>query len=171
MLNQPNPAKTDPNMGSPDSGTGSNPLNSSNIADANRCINNDDELNDCGPAISQNKSIPLSYPGRPIQFSWGNVNETVGPNNSYVTSRSALADEPRYAMFVSQLNATYVPLVNVSGTSGAAIQPNMSTFEGDPAVNGTMFVVLTSQNPYLTPFNLSMINPFVYAGPVLYQAG
>jgi len=171
VLNQPNPAKNDPNLGPAQSATGSNPLNSSNIDDSNRCSKDQDERNDCGPRISQNKSIPLSYPGRPIQFSWGNVNVTVGPNNSYVTSRSLLADEPRYVMFVSQLNATYVPLVNVSGTSGSAIQPNMSTFMGDPAVNGTMFVAITSQNPYVTPFNLSMVNPFVYAGPALYQAG
>lgn len=74
-------------------------------------------------------------------------------------------------MFVSQLNATYVPLTNISGNTAACIQPNMSTFAGDPAVNGTMFLAITSQNPYVTPFNLSMVNPYVYAGPALYQAG
>lgn len=45
-------------------------------------------------------------------------------------------------MFVSQLNATYVPLTNISGNTAACIQPNMSTFAGDPAVNGTMFLAI-----------------------------
>ncbi|KAG9771226.1 hypothetical protein KCU88_g6399, partial [Aureobasidium melanogenum] len=171
VLNQPNPAKTNPNLGPDQPGTGSNPLNTTGIAASNLCLNATGESSDCGPAISQNRSIPLSYPGRPVHFQWGNVNETVGPNNSYVTARSPLADAPRYAMFVSQLNATYVPLVNISGNTASAVQPNMSTFAGDPAANGTMFIVITSQNPYVTPFNLSLVNPYVYSGPVLYQSG
>ncbi|KIX96966.1 uncharacterized protein Z520_07080 [Fonsecaea multimorphosa CBS 102226] len=171
IINNPNPAKTNPNIGPMSNTTGSNPLNTTGIASSNLCLNAKGQSSDCGPAISQNKSIPLSYPGRPIQLSWGNVNETVGPNNSYITARSPLADAPRYAMFVTQLNATFVPLVNISGNTGAVVQPNMSTFAGDPAANGTMFIALTSQNPYVTPFNLSMVNPYVYAGPALYQAG
>ncbi|KIW50329.1 hypothetical protein PV05_11926 [Exophiala xenobiotica] len=171
ILNQPNSFKINPNLGPPSNTTGSNPSNDTGIAQSNACFSSKNAATDCGPAISQNKSIPLSYPGRPVRLSWGNVGEPVGPNNSYVTSRSPLADAPRYAMFVSQLNATYVPLTNISGNTAACIQPNMSTFAGDPAVNGTMFLAITSQNPYVTPFNLSMVNPYVYAGPALYQAG
>ncbi|EXJ86561.1 hypothetical protein A1O3_03514 [Capronia epimyces CBS 606.96] len=172
VLNQPNPAKTNPNLGAAQAGTGSNPLNSSDIAASNQCLNATGS-SDCAPAISQNRSIPLSYPGRPVHFAWGSVGEPVGPNNSYVTSRSPLADQPRYAMFVSQLNATYVPLVNVSlaANTASAVQPNMSTFAGDPAANGTIFISIVSHNPYVTPFNLSLVNPYVWSGPVLYQAG
>jgi hypothetical protein len=47
----------------------------------------------------------------------------------------------------------------------------MSTYAGDPAVNGTMFIAITDMNLTVTPSNLSMINPHVYAGPALYQAG
>jgi hypothetical protein len=171
VVNQPNPAKTNPNLGANQPAQGGDPL-STNIDASNLCLN-DTNVNggDCPPAITNNRSIPLSYAGRPVLFSWGNANETVGPNDSYTTAHGALADAPRYAMFVSQLNATYVPLVNVSGNTGAAVQPNMSTFAGDPAANGTMFVALTSQNPYVTPFNLSNVNSYVYAGPALYQAG
>lgn len=159
VVNQPNPAKVNPNIGPVDNTTGGDPLSTSGIQNSNLCASGKNAANDCGPAISQNKSIPLSYPGRPIQLSWGNVNETVGPNNSYLTSRSSLADAPRYALFVSQLNATYVPLVNISGNTGAVIQPNGSVFTHDPAINGTMFITITSQNPYVTPFNLSLVNP------------
>ncbi len=172
VVNQPNPAKTNPNLGPAQPATGDDPLKSSGIADSNRCINAaTGSDNDCGPAITQNKSIPLSYPGRPVHLSWQNPDMAVGPNNSYVTARGALADAPRYAIFVSQLNATYVPLVNISGNTGSCVQPNMSTFAGDPAVNGTMFLAITSQNVYVTPYNLSNVNSYVYAGPALYQAG
>lgn len=171
ILNQPNINKIDPNLGPDQAATGANPANSTGIADDNACFNASDASSDCGPAISNNRSIPLSYPGRPVHFQWGAVDEPIGPNNSYVTSRSELATQPRYAMFVSQLNATYVELQNITDNGASAIQPNMSTFAGDPAVNGTMFIAITSENPYLTPYNLSMINPFVYAGPALYQAG
>jgi hypothetical protein len=171
VLNQPNVNKIDPNQGGDQATTGSNPSNSTGISDDNSCVTTNDQLNDCSAAITNNRSIPLSYPGRPIYLQWGDVNQTIGPNNSYVTARSPLAAEPRYAMFVSQLNATYVPLQNLTANGATAIQPNMSTFAGDPAVNGTMFIAITSENPYLTPYNLSMINPFVYAGPALYQAG
>jgi len=51
------------------------------------------------------------------------------------------------------------------------IQPDVSTYEGDPAINGTMFIALTDTNITYTSFNLSMVNPHVAAGPFLYQAG
>lgn len=171
ILNQPNPAKINPAIGPAQAATGADPVSDQGIIQSNTCLNATGMDSDCGPAITQNRSMPLSYPGRPIHFQMAITNQTVGPNNSYITARSSLADAPRYAMFVSQLNATYVPLVNISGNMASCVQPNMSTFAGDPAVNGTMFVAVTSQNPYVTPFNLSNVNPYVYAGPALYQAG
>ncbi|ETN46897.1 uncharacterized protein HMPREF1541_01086 [Cyphellophora europaea CBS 101466] len=171
ILNQPNANKVDPNVGGNQSTNGSDPSPDTGIDSSNLCLNATDINNDCGPAITNNRSIPLSYPGRPVHFQWGAADQPIGPNNSYVTARSPLATEPRYAMFVSQLNATYVELVNITDNGASAVQPNMSTFAGDPAVNGTMFIAVTSENPYLTPYNLSMINPFVYAGPAIYQAG
>ena len=61
-------------------------------------------------------------------------------------------------MFVNQLNATYVPLMNISGNTAVAIQPNTSTFAGDPTTNGTSFIAITSADIYVTPYNLSNIN-------------
>lgn len=135
ILNQPNPALLSNNVGSAQSATGANPLNTTGVGDDNLCLNAKGMGSNCGPAITHNRSIPLSYPGRPVHFSMGMANQTIGPNNSYVTARSPLADQPRYAMFVSQLNATYVPLVNITGNRASAVQPNMSTFAGDPAVS------------------------------------
>lgn len=69
-----------------------------------------------------------------MYLQWEPANLTVGPNNSYVTSTTATA--PMFALWVSQLNATYTPITNISGNSGMTIQPNMSTYAGDPAING-----------------------------------
>ncbi|KAI9853216.1 MAG: hypothetical protein M1824_001521 [Vezdaea acicularis] len=156
VVNQPNPARANANL------TGFNESISS-IPGSASCNSS------CGPAITHNRTIPLSYPGRQVYFSWENPGKGVGPNNSYTTSTTASA--PAYVVWVSQLNATYSALTNISGNTGMTIQPNMSTFAGDPAVNGTMFVALTDANVTVTPFNLSMINPHVVAGPALYQAG
>ena len=72
---------------------------------------------------------------------------------------------------MSQLNVTYSPL-NLSGNnSGSTVQPDVQTFAGDPAVNGTLFIAITDSDIFLTPFNLSLINDHVVAGPALYQAG
>lgn len=72
--------------------------------------------------------------------------------------------------WVSQLNLTYTPLVTTGNNSGYTYQPAGEVYEGDPAVNGTTFIALTDEDVFLTPFNLSMINPHVVALG-LYQAG
>lgn len=172
VVNQPNPAR----LNATQTGTnetinnhGTDALNDTVVPSGQACLNASESTADCGPAISQNRSIPLSYPGREVFFSWETPGKPVGPNNSYITSTSAGA--PQFVAWVTQLNVTYSPLTNISGNSGQTIQPNVSTYAGDPAINGTMFVALTDLNVYLTPFNLSMINPHVVAGPALYQAG
>jgi len=53
---------------------------------------------------------------------------------------------------------------------GYTFQPAGEVYIGEPAVNGTMFVALTDTDLFLTPFNLSMINPHV-AALGLYQSG
>lgn len=127
----------------------------------------------CTGAVSQNRSIPLSSPGRQVFLSWDAPGKPVGPNNSYVTS--TLAKDPKFVVWLSQLNVTYSPLEDVklvpNGTSsGTTLQPDLSTYEGDPAINGTMFIGLTDTDEPFSMFNLSSINPHVVA-LALYQAG
>ena len=172
VLNQPNAARINANrtgFGETVGKTGSAPLNETAVPQADQCLNSTIVGEDCSPAITQNRSIPLSFAGRKVFFEWEAPGLPVGPNNSYVTSTTAGA--PAYVAWVTQLNLTYSALTVTSNNSGYTFQPNTSTFAGDPAINGTMFVALTSKNITLTPFNLSMINPFVVAGPALYQAG
>jgi hypothetical protein len=95
-----------------------------------------------------------------------------GPNNSYVPSGAR--NSPSFVAWVTQTNVTYSPLLGATGgnvSTGQTEQPDLATFAGDPAINGTVFIALTDSNPFLTPFNLSLINSHVVAGPALYQAG
>ncbi|KAF2097088.1 hypothetical protein NA57DRAFT_41819 [Rhizodiscina lignyota] len=122
----------------------------------------------CGPAIAHNRSEPLSFPGKQVYFDWDAPGQAVGPNNSYITATSA--GPPKWVAWVSQLNLTYTPLTTTGDNSGWTYQPAGEVYVGDPAINGTMFVALTDADIFLTPFNLSMINPHV-AALGLYQAG
>ncbi|MCJ1334926.1 hypothetical protein MMC09_000192 [Bachmanniomyces sp. S44760] len=172
VLNQPNPARINANrttFGETVGNSSSAPLNETAVPTADTCFNSTIEGADCSPAISSNRSIPLSFAGRQVFFQWETPGKAVGPNNSYVTSTAAGA--PAFVAWVSQLNLTYSDLITTGPNQGYTFQPNTSTYAGDPAINGTMFVALTDSNITLTPFNLSMINPFVAAGPALYQAG
>jgi hypothetical protein len=92
----------------------------------------------------------------------------VGPNNSYVTSTTA--GPPTFVAWVSQLNLTYTPLTVTGANTGYTYQPPNEVYETDPAVNGTVFVALTDSDLFLTPFNLTLINPHVRALG-LFQAG
>ena len=123
----------------------------------------------CGPDTTQNRTIPLSYPGREVYLSWENPGKPVGPDQSYVTNTTA--GPGAFVAWVSQLNLTYSPLTNVSGNTGMTIQPDGLTLGGNPAINNTVFIAITDTDLFLTPFNLTMINPHVVAGPALYQAG
>ncbi|KAL4891180.1 ferritin-like domain-containing protein [Aspergillus ambiguus] len=171
IVNQPNPIRI--NAGAAQAeilGSGTNALNSSGVSASDLCYNSDEVGVSCKPAITRNRTQPLSYPGRQVRLSWDAPGNPIGPNNSYTTSTNAGA--PKFVAWVSQLNVTYSPLTLIgSGREGTTIQPDMSTYEGDPAINGTMFVAITDSDPYLTPFNISMINPHVVAGPAMYQAG
>ncbi|KAH8552939.1 Rds1 protein [Umbelopsis sp. PMI_123] len=120
------------------------------------------------PAITHDRPR-LSYPGMELNFTWGNIGEKVGPNNSYITNSTAGA--PMYAAWISQLNTTYTPLYDIRNNSARTRQPNITTYEGDPAVNGTMFVLITDNDLFVTPANVSKLNSHVVAGPALFQAG
>jgi hypothetical protein len=92
----------------------------------------------------------------------------VGPNNSYVTSTTA--GQPSFVAWLSQLNLTYTELTVTGQNTGYTYQPASEVFETDPALNGTAFIALTDTNMFVTPYNLTMLNPHVRALG-LYQAG
>ncbi|KAJ7290166.1 Rds1 protein [Mycena rebaudengoi] len=123
------------------------------------------------PAITHNRSTPLSTPGYQVDLTWELPGKVTGYNDSYVTNSSAGA--PQFVAWISQLNTTYTPLFNINGTSGSTLQPNGTIF-GDgsaPVVNGTVFIAVTDNNTFVTPFNLTELNPHIVAGPAMYQSG
>lgn len=171
ILNQPNPARINgSNVWNETTGGWANTLSTKGIPAKELCVNATDKTLDCPAAISQNRSIPLSYPGRQVFLKWDAPGQLVGPNNSYVTTTNVA--QPKFAAWLSQLNVTYSPLLNVSLEDRTAytFQPNVSTWLGDPAINGTMFIALTDVDLPVTPYNVSMINPHV-AALAVYQAG
>jgi Ferritin-like domain len=170
VLSQPNPARQNGSDSFNETlEAGTNTLNSK-VPSSDAC-NFTDASNDCRLeiAITENRTIPLSSPGRKVELTWESPGKLVGPNNSYITSSQA--GSPKYVAWVTQLNVTYSPLQISNSTFGSTIQPNFTTYMGDPAINGTMFIAITDNDPQLTPFNITFINPHVVAGPALYQAG
>jgi hypothetical protein len=137
----------------------------STIPEKESCVNLNVTGYGCGPAISRNRSEPLSFPGKQVNFTWDAPGLAVGPNNSYTTSVNPVAGEANFVAWVSQLNLTYTPLVKTSNNSGYTYQPAGEIYGGGgaPVVNGTMFVAITDTDTFYTPFNLSMINPHVIA--------
>ena len=175
VLNQPNPARVDgANVWNETKGDAANTLSTAGIPADELCAGeggDPDAPDRCTAAVSRNRSMPLSYPGRQVFLHWDEPGRPVGPNDSYITSTSA-GGPPRFAAWVSQLNVTYSPLLNVSveARSAYTVQPDVSTWAGDPAINGTMFLALTDADLYVTPYNLTQLNPHV-AALAVYQAG
>ncbi|KAL2270791.1 hypothetical protein VTJ83DRAFT_162 [Remersonia thermophila] len=171
ILNQPNPARINGSDVWGEITTGwSNTLSTQGIPDDELCIHSNETGIACQAAIARNRSLPLSYPGREVFLRWDPPGHLVGPNSSYVTTTDAR--EPRFALWLSQLNVTYTPLLNVSLDARTAytVQPNVSTWLNDPAVNGTMFLAITDEDLFVTPYNVTMVNPHV-AALAVYQAG
>ncbi|KAJ5347614.1 uncharacterized protein N7506_000867 [Penicillium brevicompactum] len=144
--------------------------------------NSTNSTSNCGVTVSKIRPLPLTFPGRRVLLQWDAPGRQVGPNNSYITTTQTEAGSARYVIWVSQLNVTYTTLTidnstngtaitNSTGGRGHTIQPDLETYQGDPAINGTIFIAITDSDPALSPFNLSLINPHVVAGPALYQAG
>lgn len=132
------------------------------------CINLNVTGEGCGPAIAHNKSEPLSFPGKKVLFQWDAPGMAVGPNNSYITATTAGA--PKFVAWSNQLNLTYSPLTTTGNNSGFTYQPEGYVYGDDGIINGTMAVMLTDLDLYVTPFNTSMLNPHIVALG-LYQAG
>jgi len=170
IVNQPNPNRFSPNDTQPFevAGNRTSDPSDSTIPAEESCVNLNVTGYGCGPAIAHNRSEPLSFPGKQVNFTWDAPGQPVGPNNSYVTSTTA--GQPQFVAWVSQLNLTYTPLTITGENAGFTYQPAAEVYQGDPASNDTMFVALTDSDLFLTPFNLTMINPHVVALG-LYQAG
>lgn len=123
----------------------------------------------CGPAVAHNRSEPLSFPGKQVLLQWDNPGQAVGPNNSYITATTAQG-KPSYVAWSQQLNLTYSPLTVTGNNTGYTYQPEGFVYGNDGIINGTMAIMITDDNLYVTPFNTTLLNPHIIALG-LYQAG
>ncbi|KAI0744232.1 Rds1 protein [Daedaleopsis nitida] len=125
------------------------------------------------PAITHNYSVPLSTPGYTVNLTWEDPGKQVGPDGAYNTSTSA--GEGKYVAWISQLNTTYSDLTVLGNNTGSTIQPSSDCINGTIHYANTpwwfRFIMITDDNPYVTPFNISMLNPHIVAGPAIYQSG
>ena len=170
ILNNPNINRFSPNdtaqEGSETVGRGYANPSVSNITDS--CENLNVTGYGCGPAIAHNRSEPLSFPGKKVLFEWEASGKAVGPNNSYITATAA--GQPKFVAWSQQLNLTYSPLTMTGNNTGYTYQPEGYVYGDDGIINGTMAVMLTDLDLYVTPFNTSMLNPHIVALG-MYQAG
>ncbi|KAJ7575501.1 Rds1 protein [Mycena floridula] len=146
-------------------------LNIVNNPSAIPLINSTSSENSTLPAITRNRTVPLSSPGFQIDLTWEQPGKITGYNDSYMTNTSA--GPAQFVAWISQLNTTYTPLFNINGTSGSTLQPNGTIFGNGsaPLVNGTVFIAVTDSDTFVTPFNLTELNAHIVAGPAMYQSG
>jgi len=66
-------------------------------------------------------------------------------------------------------------LENVTNNSAITHQPDRiveyAKLTNIPVINGTIFVMLTDADPFITPFNMSQLDAHIVAGPAVYTAG
>ncbi|KXN86089.1 Protein rds1 [Leucoagaricus sp. SymC.cos] len=97
-------------------------LNITNDLDAVPPYNTSVVGNDPPPAITKNRSEPLSFSGRQVNFTWEQPGQPVGSNNIYMTNTTA--SPARFVAWISQLNTTYTPLEKIQGEFGSTTQPD-----------------------------------------------
>ncbi|TNY22739.1 Rds1 protein [Rhodotorula diobovata] len=118
------------------------------------------------PGINSNYTLTEGA-GRVVNVEWEPLGKNVSYDNSYKTS--SLAGEPKYMAFISQLNVTYAPLMNITNNSASAIVPNGTVYPPQPQVVNSVFISLVDEQVPLTPYNLTLINNHTVAVG-LYQA-
>jgi hypothetical protein len=110
IVNQANPNRISPNDTADWERTGNRTSDPAitHLPQNASCLNTNETGYGCGPAITHNRSEPLSFAGKQVRLLWDNPGQAVGPNNSYVTSTTA--GTPSWVAWVAELNLTYTPL-------------------------------------------------------------
>ncbi|KAF4609536.1 hypothetical protein D9613_012255 [Agrocybe pediades] len=82
---------------------------------------------------------------REVYLTWELPGKIVSYNNSYITTTTA--GPPEYVAWISQLNTTFTPLLEIDGQNGMTYQPFGRVYGDDtaPIVNGTMFIMITDE--------------------------
>jgi hypothetical protein len=123
-------------------------------------------------AISTNRTQFIA-PNDTVYFSYDAPGQNVSYNNSYTTAIGPNVTDltPNYCHFVSQLNTTIATFTPSGNGTGSCPLPDGYVFGDDAINNGTLFVMLTSEDTFVTPYNLSLLNDVIVAGPAVLVAG
>ena len=84
-----------------------------NNPDPTPFINTSTLANNTNPAITHNRSIPLSFPGRLVNLTWELPGQAVGPNSSFVTNTSAGAPQVSFSHVFFHSSSNYANVWNV----------------------------------------------------------
>ncbi len=126
-------------------------------------------------AISTNRTA-LTSVGETLDLYYDAPGMNVSYDNSYQTAVGAnvtdLTPNGNWTCnFISQLNVTTSPFTSTGENCGSCQIPGGYVLGNDPIVNGTIFVAISTQNVYVTPYNLSILNDIIVAGPAVLIAG
>jgi hypothetical protein len=123
-------------------------------------------------AISTNRTQFIA-PNDTVLFAYDAPGQNVSYNHSYTTAVGSNVTDltPKFCHFVSQLNTTISPFNSTGNGTGSCPLPGGFVFGDDAINNGTLFVMLTSEDTFVTPYNLSLLNDVIVAGPAILIAG
>lgn len=129
-------------------------------------------------SITHNRTAFVTPGQTTIEFSWKDAGYNVSYDNSYSTVYGANVTDPtpKYCAWVNQLNYTTVPFMATGNNSGSCLVPEGQVFQGQvegtqQIINGTAFVALITEDKFFTPYNLSLINDIMVAGPAIVLNG
>jgi hypothetical protein len=140
-------------------------------------VNNNPNLTAEGipSAIATNRTAFVTPNVTQLELTYDAPGMNVSYNNSYTTvlGKNVTQTENLTCVFIAQLNATNVPFVRTSNNSGTCLIPAGSLFsESNGILNGTNFVLVAADPvPYVTPFNISLLDDVIVAGPAVVVYG
>ena len=117
----------------------------------------------------------LTFPNQTtVQLRWEEPGKAVGPDLSYTTAKNG--GKAKYALFQQSYNVSYAPITFTGENEGTAVIPEAIIFDTDiantgTAFNGTGFVAVVDDNPFVTNYNNTEVLKHMVAGPAVIQFG
>jgi hypothetical protein len=129
-------------------------------------------------ALSTNRTAFVTPGSTRIEVTYEAPGKQVSYNASqpYITAlgKNVTQTDNLTCVFIAQLNASNVAFVRDSNSnnSGYCLVPEGSLFdESNSIVNGSNFLLLVSEEIYVTPYNLSLLDDITVAGPAVVLYG
>lgn len=126
-------------------------------------------------AVSTNRTAFVTPDSTKLEIQYEAPGKGGFYNGSYQTvlGTNVTQTENLTCVFSAQLNATNVPFERTGENTGYCQMPAANIFD-DPTqsvLNGTNFLMLTSEPIYVTPYNFSLLDDVMVAGPAVVVYG